>query len=60
MAAYMSVIHWDSFRDGPARKKLSLDTLYAQSKLVNILAHLANKNKEGLILIAKLPLLYYE
>ncbi|KAJ3477594.1 hypothetical protein NLI96_g10356 [Meripilus lineatus] len=43
MAAYMSVIHWDSFRDGPARKKLSLDTLYAQSKLRNSLSSIMNR-----------------
>ncbi|OBZ71391.1 ATP phosphoribosyltransferase [Grifola frondosa] len=35
-ASYLSTINWDTFRDGPARRKLSPQQLYNQSKFANI------------------------
>ena len=35
-AAYLGTLQWDSFKDGPARRKLSTGDLYNQSKLVRI------------------------
>ena len=35
-AAYLGSINWDTFKDGPARRKLSTQTLYSQSKLVRL------------------------
>ena len=32
--AYLETIHWDTFRDGKARRKMGSQLLYAQSKLV--------------------------
>ncbi|OBZ71335.1 hypothetical protein A0H81_08860 [Grifola frondosa] len=34
--AYMYTINWDTFRDGPARRKLSSQQLYYQSKFANV------------------------
>ncbi|KAI0800645.1 NAD(P)-binding protein [Fomes fomentarius] len=34
-AAYLDSFHWDTFKDGPARRKLSNRALYGQSKLGN-------------------------
>lgn len=36
--AYVGNIHWDTFKDGPARMKLSSGLHYAQSKLVRPLS----------------------
>ena len=35
-AAYLDTLHWDTFKDGPARRKQQPKNLYAQSKLVSI------------------------
>ncbi|OBZ71127.1 hypothetical protein A0H81_08821 [Grifola frondosa] len=35
-AAYFSTINWDTLRDGPARRKLSSQQLYHQSKFANV------------------------
>ncbi|KAI0754739.1 NAD(P)-binding protein [Daedaleopsis nitida] len=35
--AYLSTLHFDSFKDGPARRKMRVDALYAQSKLGNVI-----------------------
>lgn len=32
--AYFTTLDWDSFKDGPARRKMGMNTLYAQSKFV--------------------------
>ena len=32
--AYMSPLHWDTFKDGTARRKKTTEELYYQSKLV--------------------------
>ena len=32
--AYSETLHWDTFRDGPARRKMSTEALYYQSKHV--------------------------
>lgn len=37
--AYFEPIRWDTFTDGPARLKLSKETLYYQSKLVSHAGH---------------------
>ena len=34
--AYLNTIHWDTFKDGPARRKTAIEDLYAQSKLVHL------------------------
>lgn len=34
--AYFDTVNWDSFRDGPARRKLGTYTLYNQSKFLNV------------------------
>ncbi|KAI0088800.1 NAD(P)-binding protein [Irpex rosettiformis] len=34
-AAYLTPLHWDTFKDGPARVALGAQMLYAQSKLAN-------------------------
>ena len=36
--AYVGTIQWDTFKDGPARRKLSSGLHYAQSKLVRPLS----------------------
>ncbi|KAI0355004.1 NAD(P)-binding protein [Trametes cingulata] len=33
--AYFDTLHWDTFKDGPARRKMNSQTLYFQSKLGN-------------------------
>ncbi|KAI0372200.1 NAD(P)-binding protein [Pilatotrama ljubarskyi] len=33
--AYFEVLHWDTFKDSPARKKMNTQALYFQSKLGN-------------------------
>ncbi|KAK7682532.1 hypothetical protein QCA50_014332 [Cerrena zonata] len=33
--AYFTTLDWDSFKDGPARGKMGMNTLYAQSKFAN-------------------------
>ncbi|OSX56498.1 hypothetical protein POSPLADRAFT_1159937 [Postia placenta MAD-698-R-SB12] len=35
-AAMFDTIHWESLKDGPARRKLSTSTLYSQSKFANV------------------------
>ncbi|KZT06203.1 NAD(P)-binding protein [Laetiporus sulphureus 93-53] len=35
-AAYRYTLNWDSFKDGPARRKMSTNTLYCQSKFGNV------------------------
>ncbi|OCH84430.1 NAD(P)-binding protein [Obba rivulosa] len=35
-AAYMYTVNWELFRDGPARKKMSSQELYAHSKFLNV------------------------
>jgi len=35
-AAYLYTLNWDAFRDGPVRKKMSIQYLYAQSKFANV------------------------
>lgn len=35
MGAYFDVIHWNTFRPGPDRDKLSIESLYYQSKHVS-------------------------
>ncbi|PCH37266.1 NAD(P)-binding protein [Wolfiporia cocos MD-104 SS10] len=35
--AYLYTINWESFRDGPARRKMSTEQLYYQTKFVNVL-----------------------
>lgn len=37
-AAMFDTIHWESLKDGPARRKLSTSTLYSQSKFVRPIA----------------------
>ncbi|EJF57870.1 NAD(P)-binding protein [Dichomitus squalens LYAD-421 SS1] len=34
--AYMSTLHWETFKDSPERKKLSRENLYWQSKFGNV------------------------
>ena len=41
VGAYMQTLDWDTFRDGPARRKLSTEDLYYQSKHVLFLSRLA-------------------
>ncbi|KAI0687015.1 NAD(P)-binding protein [Earliella scabrosa] len=36
VGAYMQTLDWDTFRDGPARRKLSTEDLYYQSKHANV------------------------
>ena len=36
-AAYLSTLYWDTFKDGPERKKFSTYALYNQSKHVRFL-----------------------
>ncbi len=33
--AYFTTLHWDTFKDGPARKALGSQMLYSQSKFVS-------------------------
>ena len=35
--AYLDTLHFETFKDGPARRKMNLDSLYFQSKLVRYL-----------------------
>ncbi|KAH9945581.1 NAD(P)-binding protein [Amylocystis lapponica] len=35
-AAYWHTLNWDSFRDGPRRRRMSPEALYAQSKFANV------------------------
>ncbi|PCH41871.1 NAD(P)-binding protein [Wolfiporia cocos MD-104 SS10] len=35
--AYLYTINWESFRDGPARRKMSTEQLYYQTKFANVL-----------------------
>lgn len=35
-AAMFDTIHWESLKDGPARRKLGTGTLYSQSKFANV------------------------
>lgn len=35
-AAYFQTINWDTFTDGPARRKLGIQALYCQSKFVSL------------------------
>ncbi|PCH33230.1 NAD(P)-binding protein [Wolfiporia cocos MD-104 SS10] len=35
-AAYMSTLNWDTFKDGPARRRMASNVLYAQSKHGNV------------------------
>lgn len=44
-AAMMYTINWDSFKDGPARRKMSPSQLYSQSKFVRI--HLVSWYRMG-------------
>jgi len=34
--AYLYTVNWDSLRDGPARRKMSSQQLYFQSKFLNV------------------------
>ena len=34
--AYLDTLYWDTFKDGPARRKRSTEALYHQSKLVRL------------------------
>ncbi|KAI0809186.1 NAD(P)-binding protein [Irpex lacteus] len=36
-AAYMNTIHWESIKDGPVRRSMTLDDFYDQSKHANII-----------------------
>jgi len=36
-ASYFYTVNWESFRDGPARRKMSTQKLYSQSKFANVL-----------------------
>ena len=37
--AYLNTLHWDTFKDTPARRKMSTEALYYQSKHVRVLVH---------------------
>ena len=39
--AYFTTLHWDTFKDGPERKKLGTQMLYAQSKFVSRLRRIS-------------------
>ncbi|CAL1713794.1 unnamed protein product [Somion occarium] len=57
-AAYFFTLDWNSFKDGPARKKLGIQRLYAQSKFANVLfaRELARRyGHQGIISIAVNP-----
>ncbi|KAI0756275.1 NAD(P)-binding protein [Daedaleopsis nitida] len=57
-AAYLDTFHWDTFKDGPKRKKLGGTALYAQSKLGNAtIAHELAKRygDKGIISISLNP-----
>lgn len=36
VGAYLDTIHWDTFKDGPERRKLGTEALYNQSKLASV------------------------
>ncbi|KAI0754733.1 NAD(P)-binding protein [Daedaleopsis nitida] len=36
-AAYLDILHFETFKDGPARRKMDLNRLYFQSKLANVI-----------------------
>ncbi|OCH84298.1 NAD(P)-binding protein [Obba rivulosa] len=36
--AYLFTVNWESFRDGPVRRKVGTQMLYAQSKFLNVVA----------------------
>ncbi|TBU29866.1 NAD(P)-binding protein [Dichomitus squalens] len=36
-AAYLDTLHWDTFKDGPARRQQTTQALYAQSKLADVI-----------------------
>ncbi|RPD56662.1 NAD(P)-binding protein [Lentinus tigrinus ALCF2SS1-7] len=56
--AYMSTLHWDTFKDGPARRKKTTEDLYYQSKFGNaVVAHQIAKrySDRGIVSIAVNP-----
>ncbi|KAI0350182.1 NAD-P-binding protein [Trametes cingulata] len=56
--AYVETLHWETFKDGPARRKMPLGNLYSQSKLGNaVVAHQLAKRyaDKGIISISVDP-----
>ncbi|KAI8986260.1 NAD(P)-binding protein [Trametes punicea] len=56
--AYFETIHWDTLKDGPARRKLGIKSLYFQTKFANVVvAHQLAKRyaEKGIISISVNP-----
>ncbi|TBU29847.1 NAD(P)-binding protein [Dichomitus squalens] len=57
-ASYLGTLHWETFKDGPARRRETTDALYNQSKLANVIVARETAKRyghQGIISIAVNP-----
>ena len=49
-ASYLDTLHWETFKDGPARRRKTTNALYNQSKLVSVgFSFIYNKLNEAMM-----------